>query len=170
MALIKGLSVVGSLDPPHANHLITQLQSAGVTDPYLFEAIRGIANTPGKPAAARAAREVLTRLVQAKSAWEMTDASSGREDTIWAAAGAVISVVVVEPRLKLLTQLSVADARFAFYSVSNNITRRVSVNQIEHLTVLNEDDLKALKTATSLLQRHVAELNRAKQDLARLSK
>lgn len=160
------MDAVGSLNPPTANRLITQLRGAGVSDPLLFDAIRTVAYTPDKPAKARAAKKIIENLWRLKEIWDLKDLSSGTESSKWKAGSAVIGLFVVDPRLQLLGKLTLQDVRFAFYSVNANVVTRISLSEIERLSDLTDLQLQNLKSLSRRLQEDVQRLRAAKQELA----
>src|SRR5208282_6776409 len=60
--LKRGITTVGSLNPPTANHIVSELKAAGVGDPFLLEAIQRLGSVSGKPGVARTANEALDRV------------------------------------------------------------------------------------------------------------
>jgi hypothetical protein len=160
------LDAVGSLNPPTANRLITQLRSAGVSDPLLFDAIRTVAYTPDKPGKARAAKKIIENLWRMKELWDLKDLTSSTESSKWKAGAAVIGLFVVDPRFQLLGKLTLQDVRFAFYSVNANVATRISLSEIERLSDLTELQLQNLKSLSRQLQGDVQRLRATKQELA----
>jgi hypothetical protein len=152
--LKRGATTIGSLNPPKANRLIRELQTAGVTDPYLIAAIRKLANASGKPAVAVGVNEFLEGVKTAVKV-ARKDENNGNLDAI----ANMLSAVETDPELSLLLN----DIKFAAASVYNNAARRVSQNEILQLTALNEQQLKDLKRLSELLKNHVTQLNKAKQ-------
>lgn len=88
----------------------------------------------------------------------------GGRDAKLEAVATVLGGAQTSPQLSLL----VSDLRFTTASVYNNAARRVSQNEIERLTALNESQLKSLQKLSHLLAEHVEQLNQTKQQLAEL--
>lgn len=160
------LDAAGSLNPPTANRLITQLRKAGVGDTLLFDAIRTVAYTPNKPEKARAAKKIIERLSQLKTIWDLKDLALDTESAKWKAGADVISLFVIDRRLQLIGNLALQDVRFAFYSVNANIVRQISLSQIERLSNLTEVQLQDLKLLSRRMVSDVQELRAAKKELA----
>lgn len=160
------LDAVGSLNPPTANRLISRLRNAGVGDTLLFDAIRTVAYTPNKPEKARAAKEIIERLSQLKTVWDLEDLDLSTESAKWKAGADVISLFVIDRRLQLIGNLALQDLRFAFYSVSANVQNRISLSQIERLSTLTAVQLQALKVLSRRMVSDVQELRAAKKELA----
>lgn len=162
-----GIKKLGSLSPPVANRWITQLKAVGVTNTDLFDAIRAVAQTSGKPEMAEAVRQLIDRM---KMAQDLDEISKGGENAKWKAAATGLSLVIPDPRLNALAQISLQDARFLFYSVNNNITRRVALHEVDRITSLNEEQLKVLHDSLfPELDKHVKQLHQAKLDLQLLT-
>jgi DNA polymerase III alpha subunit (gram-positive type) len=168
---VSAMSVrrVAALSPPSANRLISNLQGAGVTDPYLFTAIRKVADVAGKPEMSGAVKELLDRTGQAKDlVLSAKELSAQRPEAVQAQLEMMVRVLSwgleESPVLKLLVE----DLEFTTASVYNNVTRRISRAQVERLTKLTEQELQSLRTLIELLKKHVQQLKNARKQLADL--
>ncbi|MGO9402713.1 MAG: hypothetical protein ACLPVW_04485 [Terriglobales bacterium] len=163
--LSKTAGVIGAWNPAKANKMIARLQQAGITDPYALEAIRALGNLRGKPASAKEVKALIETIDKVRDLAAI-DKNLG-EETRAARLDAIATVVgwaQTSPELSLL----VADLKFTSASLYNNAARRVSQNEVERLTALNESQLKALQKLSGVLSKHVDQLNEAKQQLAQL--
>jgi hypothetical protein len=164
------LKPVKSLNPITVNGKIAWLESKGVTDPYLFDAMRSIARTPGKP---ELAAKVVERLKVAAKVVEVgvtPDLRSGQEEKAADRGfeqmdGLAAVMGVVDTKYKVL----VADFRFTVSSFYNSTTRWVSQSQVNGLTRLTESQLKLLIRYNKRIKEHGDQLSKARAELARLS-
>lgn len=168
--LEKGIDVVGSFNPVKANSLITQLTSYGISDPLFFDAIRKIARIKDKREKAMTAKVFLDDLKKSQEIYELYSLDLRTEDGRWRLGAILLGLGIEDSRLNLLSQLTLQDARFAFYSAHNNIARRVSKSFIIKFTALTEHQLHALRRLSKLLTKHVDEYNTTKQELIALMK
>jgi len=163
-----GTKKVGSLSPPKANSYISRLRSKGVDEPYLFDAIRGLSRVQGRPQLARRVNIFLDQMSKAKDSYSMAKGISQESLTDYSAKlealGTVLGWAVEDPGLTFL----VAEIRWTSASLYNNLTRRVAKDQIETMTNLTEEQLKALKRLTEVLRGHVQQLGAARMELAKL--
>ncbi len=167
-ALEHGLDRVGSLNPPKANRLITQLRKAGVSDPHAEQLLRKIAYTPGKPDKARQAKELIRHLEQMKHLWSLEDLTDTSDSAKWKAGADILGIFIEDKRLRLVGMLTLDEVRAVFYSVNNNIVRQVALSGIESLTRLNELQLQDLKILSGKLESDVERLRQAKRERARV--
>lgn len=161
----KGIKTVGSLSPPMANRAISRLRAAGINSPYLNEAIRRVAVVPGKPPKAQDIHNLLDKVGKTKDAVVLASHDANDLESRLEALSTVLGWLQTNPTLALLA----ADFRFTTSSLYNNATRRLSVGQIEKLTSLNEQDLRALKVLSEQLRNDIQELKEAKQRAGELS-
>ena len=161
----KALKPIKSLNPFTVNKQIAWLKSKGVTDPYLFDLMRAVAKTPGKPELAKKLIERLRLVnevsVAPSSLFGTVDAEKSHE--VLNHLGLVLGII--NPTYKIL----LADLRFTTASIYNNVTRRATKSHIESLTKLTEDQLKQLNNLNKRLIKHVKQLNDEKKELARLT-
>jgi hypothetical protein len=162
------LAAAGSLNPFTAQKMIGKLKAAGVNDPRLFEAIRKLSRVQDKSQRAAAVGEALERLNRlresAEAARAITAAAKGpsaeaRTDATLEAIATVLGWANKQPALALL----VADIKFATYSVYNNVTRRVSLEQVKQLTELTEAQLADLKILTGRVKETVQLLKKVEE-------
>ncbi len=164
------LKPIKSLNPATVSTQIAWLRSKGVTDPYLFDAMRAIARTPGKP---ELAEKILGRLQIAAKVVEAgitPDLRAGSEENVASRGleqmdGLAAVLGVVDSKYKILA----ADFRFTASSFYNSETRWVSQSQVNSLTKLTESQLKLLVKYNERIRDHGDQLKKARQELARLS-
>ena len=165
-ALEHGLDKIGSLNPPKANALITRLRNAGISNTYIETMLRKIAYTPGKPDKMRDAKELIHYLEQSKDVWNLDDLTNASDSKKWEAGADVLGLFVQDKRLELIGKLTLQEVRVSFYSVNNNIVRRLAIDEVDDLTRLNELQLQDLKILSAKLESDVKTLRQAKSDLA----
>ena len=162
----KVLKPIKSLNPVTVNKQIAWLQSKGVTDPYLFDAIRAVAKYPGKP---ELAKKLIERLhVTAEISIDPGSAFGshyGEEKSHEVLNRLGLVLGIINPKYKLI----MADLRVASASVYNNAARRVSEGHIESLNKLTENQLRQLNNLNKRLVQNVKQLNKEKKELARLT-
>ena len=156
IALAKASAgIVAAQNPWTANHVIAVLKEAGVTDPFLLEAIEAIGNTQGKPEMARKFNDVLDQLRQGQKtialARKNAEGSVAQRNKTLKAFATALAWMQTAPQLRLL----VTEAEFATFVAYSVSAYRVSADQIERLTVLTEQDLKTLKAHTDLMKKLV---------------
>ena len=153
-----GTKVITSLNPPEANRWITWLKSVGLNDPQLFDAIRQVAYTSGKPEM-RPAINYLLDLVGKYTHLVITNETKTDSTEVLAS----------------ITGLAGWEFRFLTYELDftalciyDNISMRIDLAKINRLTKLNEDQLKSLKRSRDLLKDTFDKIKRAEQDLTTL--
>lgn len=164
VAAKPAIGSIKSLSPEKAEQLVAELERAGVTDPFLQEAIRelGKLSKADKQTLIRVGNQLLYRAKDAKDKQLLAEETPGKVNAKLKAITSVLAVGLNDPKLKLL----VADVNFCIASVYNNVAQRVSQEQIERLNELTEEQLRDLKKLFGLLEGHVRRLNEAKKALA----
>jgi hypothetical protein len=146
--------------------MVAQLESAGVTDPYFLAAVQELGSARARAEVAEATTKLLEAAGKARDAVTIKgDLGSGETSAKLDAIATVLGWGLSDPRLSLL----VSDIQFTTASVYNNVARRVSQEQIQQLTSLAEERLKALRNLSLILRRDVEELNEARQRATKLS-
>jgi hypothetical protein len=168
MGAEKVIARAGSLTPFKAQKIIGTLQSAGVTDPYLIDAIRALSRARGKPELAATAKKVIEALGKAKDAAETAYAvhRESRADVSAELEGiaTALSWLLEDPPLQVASSCAqyIAGAAYDAY------TGYVSNEQVEMLRKLTEAQLKSLDTLGRLLRNHVYQLRVARQTVTTL--
>jgi hypothetical protein len=153
-----GVKTAGTLNPPSANRAISRLRAAGINVQPLNDAIRKLAATPGKTPKAADINDFLDGISKGKDSISLAN-TGGDSQSRLEALSTVLGWFQTSPSIAVLA----ADLQFTTSSIYNNATRRVSQNQIEQLTRLNETNLKSLKRLSDQLRTDVGALNAAKQ-------
>ena len=147
----------GSLSPPSANTAISELRAAHIDFGPLNDAIRRLAATPGKPARAKEIIDFLDALQRAKDSPGVARTIVEGKDSqaVLEVLSKVLGWAKIDPKLSLLA----ADLQFTTSSIYNNVARRVSRDQVDKLTTLNEKDLQNLKRLSIQLTTDVRSRN-----------
>ena len=140
----------GSLNPPKANKAISTLRASGIDLEPLNSAIRCLGATPGKPPTPENIRAFLDGLQKGRDFVSLEQTGRDRESQL-KALGTVLGWFEKDPQLSLLA----SDVEFTTASVYNNAAQRVSEHQIDALTKLTEEQLRALGEITRLLRTDV---------------
>lgn len=152
------LDAGGSLNPPSANRLISDLRAANVDFEPLNNAIRSLASTPGKPATAKQWRDLIDAFQRAKDSPVVARSIvEGDQQSRLEALSKALGWLERDPNFALLA----ADLQFTTSSAYNNFARRVSQDQIDKLTALSENDLEHLKSLSKQLETDVRAWNAA---------
>ncbi len=165
-AVITG---AGRLNTFSSQKLIGRLNKKGIRNERLFRVIREIGATKGKPARAKAAKELIEVVEKEGDLFNIGQEINGNPGDIRTAAEAATTILswgLEGP----LAGVFASDVQFMFSSLYNNFTRRMSLNNIERLTMLTERQLGDLNALTGVLKRHVRELQAARENLANLKK
>ena len=162
----KAVKPVTSLNPANVSARITWLQSKGITDPYLFDAMRALARTPGKP---ETAKMLIDRVGKALELVITPNLSAG-PDEVERSYEQMDGLAAVVGFINPMYKLAAADFRFMASSVYNSATRWESRSQIDSLSKLTEEQLKLLDKLDKHLVSHVKQLNMERRELARLPK
>jgi hypothetical protein len=157
----KTVTKVGSFTPFEAQELIGKLNERGINDPYLWETIRALGRTKGKPTLAREVNDVLERTDKVRQIAFL--ANSDEEDKTKTLQG--LAMVLEWGTNNPAVGIVAADVE-AFAALAYAATELVTGNaRIKQLTQLAEQDLNSLKDISALLESHVRELRKAKQEL-----
>jgi hypothetical protein len=159
---IEGVKAGGSLNPPSANIAISKLRAVGIDSVTLNDAIRRVGSTPGKPPAAKDILFILNSLQKLKDSYEISKTKRSDLNSILEALSTVLGWVETDSQLGYMA----TDLQFTTSSVYNNLTRRVSLEQINKLTSLAEKDLQSLKLLSEQLRTDVRKQNAARASLA----
>jgi hypothetical protein len=165
-ALEHGLDKIGSFNPPKANALITRMRNAGFHSPFIEAQLRKVAYTAGKPEMREDAKALIEMLEKSKDAWDLDDLTDASDSKKWEAGASVLGLFVEDKRLELIGKLTLQEVRASFYSVNNNIVRRLAMSEVDDLTRLNEMQLQNLKILSAKLTSDVKLLRQARSDLA----
>ncbi|HSE19548.1 MAG TPA: hypothetical protein VLB46_20970 [Pyrinomonadaceae bacterium] len=160
--LTSTIAKIGSLSPPKANKLISDLRALGIDEPYLFVAIRKLASVRGKPAVAKQVANVIERFRKAKDATRTSGSDEGMK--IERLQGLVMAVGMATeiPGVEIV----IADAEAFAALVYSGAVIKIGDDRVAKITQQTEDDLRSLKRLFELLATHVRELNEAKQQLS----
>ena len=158
-----GVTRAGSLNPWTAQRLIGRLKALGFENRALFDAIRIVAKTRGKPAQAKALREVIVLVGRGKDVVE-----HGSPENVEQFANGVAAVLAwgidnpaISARLAIYKWIA---ARA--YDAAEGV---VAVKEVEGLTALTEGDLGRLKDLDAALHADVESLTSARASLAQIS-
>lgn len=159
---------IGSFNSFSTQKLIGRLNSAGIRNQRIWNLIREVGATKGKPEAAKATRELIELIEKEGDLLAIAQNASNDPESIKTKAEAVVTVLSwgLEGPLAGFLQ---SDVQFMFSSLYNASSRYVSISNIEKLTTLTEEELKSLKKLSDVMKKHIDQLNRAKKELASLS-
>jgi hypothetical protein len=161
---MQGVSKVGSLNPPTANTWVRKLKEAGVDNPHLFDAIRALAKTPGKPPRAKAVNQFLEGVKRSKDIYVtgVTARNSSFREIGLTALAELLGIAVKDPQL----QLALSNIKIISASAYAGTASLVALHNINRLTEMTERDLDTLKRMKDIMKNHVDELKAAKSRLA----
>jgi hypothetical protein len=167
LASAKGANTgIGSLNPPRANAIVSQLRAAGIDSEPLYQAIRNLAVTPGKAAKARYLNNVINGISNVKNGITLNqNLGKGDIESQLEVLSAVLGMLETNVELAYLA----TDLKFTTSSIYNNATRRLASGGIEKLSSLTEKDLQSLKNLSDVLRTHVSQLGEMQRRLASLS-
>lgn len=155
----KILDAFKSFDEASAAKLVARLRAAHPTAGAneLYNLIERIGRVADKAAIAADAEEVLKRIDQLQAIAQTPD------DRIATAqlAASLMEGLIEDPRLKFL----ISEVKITSASLYNNASRRVAANEVDRLTTMTEDQLRALNKLQALMVRHVAERAQVAQQL-----
>ena len=165
----KAVARLKSLNPFNDDKLINELRKKGFSNKTLEDAIKGIANTKGKPKMLADAKDAVSHLDEYKDGWDKL--KEAKEAVAKFATGnkleaskATLELFVNDPTLKLL----ISDVEFASASLYNNAVQNVAANEVERLTDMNEDGLLTLKRLQCSMEKAVKTKNAAQRKLDNL--
>ena len=165
-AVITG---AGALNTFSSRKLISRLQQKGVSNERLFKSIREIGAAKGKPARAKAAKDLIEIVEKEGDLLNIAQEINGNPGDVRTAAEA--ATVLLSWGLEgPLAGVFASDVQFMYASLYNNAARRVSEDSIERLTTMTERQLRDLNELTRVLKRHVKELHAAREKLEKLRK
>lgn len=163
-AVIAG---TGRLNTFSSQKLIGRLKEKGISDERVLNVIREIGAAKGKPARAKATKELI-ELVEKKgdlfNISQQINDNPGDIKTAAEAATTILSWGLQGP----LAGVFASDVQFMYASLYNNLTRRMSMENIARLTTLTEQQLKNLSVLTGVLKKHASELQAARENLENL--
>lgn len=160
MGVKLGTTRLATFSNSKVKKVIEGAKALGMEDSLFFDALRACESAKSRKAAAKAIGEAMERLKKTKDTYQMAKDRSGLKAT-----AAVLGWCIEDPKLSLL----VTETDIAIAALFNNATRRVSVNQIEALNKLTEDELKGIKAVSGVLKEHVRQLQSLKVQLGQLS-
>ena len=165
-AVITG---AGALNTFSSRKLISRLQQKGISNERLFKSIREIGAAKGKPARAKAAKDLIEIVEKEGDLLNIAQEINGNPGDVRTAAEA--ATVLLSWGLEgPLAGVFASDVQFMYASLYNNAARRVSEDSIERLTTMTERQLRDLNELTRVLKRHVKELQAAREKLEKLRK
>jgi hypothetical protein len=147
LASIKSANTgIGSLNPPRANAIVSQLRAAGIDSEPLNQAIRSLASTPGKAGKARYLNDVINGISNVKSGITVKQ-NLGKSDleSQLEVLSTLVGMLETNSELAYLA----TDLKFTTSSIYNNATRRLNLSDV--------------------LRTHVSQLSEAQRRLAALS-
>ena len=165
-AVITG---AGALNTFSSRKLIGRLKQKGISNERLFRSIREVGATKGKPARAKAAKDLIEIVEKEGDLFNIAQEINGNPGDVRTAAEAATTLLswgLEGP----LAGVFASDVQFMYASLYNNAARRVSAENIERLTRMTEQELRDLNDLTLVLKRHVKELQAAREKLAKLRK
>ena len=154
---------IGSATPFSSQKLIGILNKLHLRDPLLWERIGEVGATTGKPGNAKAAREMIELLGKsADVAWATQEFKTALYNLVL--EGGEISRSDIESATEATTTLLgmglkgpltgffVSECQFTSAALYNNVARRVSSAEVEHLSSLTAGQLKELNTLSKRLE------------------
>ena len=147
----KILDAFKSFDEAAAAKLIARLRAEHpqADGNELYMLIERLGRVADKEAIGNSAEEILKRIDQLQDIAE----TPGQRVEIAELAASLMEGLVEDPRLKfLITEIKITSA-----SLYNNASRRVALNEVERLTTMTEDQLRALNKLQALMVRDVTE-------------
>ncbi len=163
------IGTAGALNTFSSRKLISRLRAKGISNERLFRCIREIGAAKGKPARAKAAKDLIEVVEKEGDLFNIAQEINGNPGDVRTAAEAATALLswgLEGP----LAGVFASDVQFMYASLYNNAARRVSADSIERLTTMTEQQLRDLNDLTRVLKRHVKELQAAREKLAKLRK
>jgi hypothetical protein len=163
-AIRAASKATGSFQPFKQQKLLGWLKQHGIENETLWNAIRAVAKTKGKPAMAAALNELLDQLVLLGNSTRTENAA----DVIVVLVGAV-GIIIENPEiveLGLLAGIFAADANFALTGLVYLPVSYKTQSEIRALTQLSENNLSTLKSLSQRVKDRVVELKAARRTIA----
>jgi tetratricopeptide (TPR) repeat protein len=157
-----------SLNVVNIHEKVAQLRQAGVTDPFLIEALQKVASTPGKPEMAQHWLRILDRFKYLKdgiaAGYKLRSSGGLTEPTLEAIVRFLKYGLYNAPPL-LLTVEGFEAIYLTGYTYTSHGVIKENVNR---LTALSENDLYQLRSLCKRVEQDVKGLNSAKNDYRKL--
>jgi len=164
-----GAKEIGSMGTGQGNKVIGYLQKHHIDVTELNNAIRQVAHTKGKPAMAEKFNDAIDKISKIIDTYQIgSDLKNMNRRPVGNLTDEINSTLeILATAMGMLngdTKLSilVSEAKIFCAALYNNVARRISIKNIERLTKLTEDQLKAQKIVIELLIKHVNELKYVK--------
>ncbi|MBU2621050.1 MAG: hypothetical protein KKD92_01855 [Proteobacteria bacterium] len=158
---------IGSLNTFSAQKLIGKLNKAGIRNQGIWDIIRKIGTTRGKPEKAKATKELIELLKKEGDLIKISQSLKDGHSNIETESEAFVTILswgLSGP----LAGFFASEVKFMFSSVYCAFASNVSEDNIQKLTTLTEKDLKSLKRLSDLMKEHVEKLKSARQTLNNL--
>ncbi len=170
-ATTGGKNAIEFLDHNSAAEVRRKLEQMGIADPYFLELVDKVAKAKNKEEKLKVGidfAENLKNKIKGGVGIEENIKNGRTDDAAWDAALFLMNTMFPDPRLKAISTLGTEEARVMLYEIQWGSTELVAANQVRKLTSLTEEQLKILVPLTDLMEKHVRELNQAKDDLKML--
>lgn len=147
----KILDAFKAFDEASAAKLVARLRAAhpDASATELYALIERLGRVADKAAIAADAEEVLKRIDQLQAIAETPDDRVATAEL----AASLLEGLIEDPRLKLL----ITEVKLTSASLYNNASRRIAAAEVDRLTAMTEDQLRALTKLQALMASHVTE-------------
>ena len=153
-----------NLDAATASRWIGQLNKMEPKPSALIQLIQKVGNAADKAAMVEDAKAILAGLERL----QQTSAANTREEMLTLSMDLICDVVPPPGDQSCNAFKTVGKLTFA--SLYNNAARRVALNEVERLTTMTEQQLRALAKLNELMVKHVKERNEVRKKLEELNK
>ncbi len=158
---------IGSLNTFSARKLIGKLNKMGIQDEKIWNIIREVGATIGKPEKRKTTLELIEMLKKEGDLITISQTLSDGPSNIEKESEAFITILgwgLTGP----LESLLASDVKFTISSLYRFGVYHVSVDNIQQLTNLTEKNLRSLKKLSEQMKNHVTKLKSARQTLNNL--